>query len=129
MGARSMLWDMYGDAWGWPPAHMTADEDAADLQRHADEMRRQESFNYAILPTDESELYGCLYIDPVKTDTSDAVEADVSWWLTDAAPEELHSRQTARVLDWIRDSWPFTRFRTPFNSTPAHLDAPAEPDR
>jgi GNAT superfamily N-acetyltransferase len=127
MGARSMLWDMYGEAWGWPPVHMTAEEDAVDLQHHADEMQRQESFNYAILPSDESKLYGCLYIDAVKTDAVDAIEAEVSWWLTDTAPRWLHNRQATLALAWIRDSWPFTRVHTPFNSVPSHLEATAEP--
>ena len=70
---QEMLWEMYGEAWGWPPATMTAEQDIEDLQHHADEMDRHESFNYAILPADESELLGCIYIDPVSTDDNSRI--------------------------------------------------------
>jgi RimJ/RimL family protein N-acetyltransferase len=112
MGHQAALWAMYGAAWGWPPPTMTRDQDLADLERHAAEMERHESFNYAILPLDESELYGCLYIDPV-----DAVapEAEVSWWLTDRAPATLRETIDTLARAWLRDAWPFERVHTPFN--------------
>jgi len=40
---------------------MSAEEDRTELVRHADEMVRHESFNYAILPSDESSLFGCIW--------------------------------------------------------------------
>ncbi len=115
MGHREMLWEMYGEAWGWPPATMTATQDAEDLQRHADEMVGHESFNYAILPADESELYGCVYIDPVPTADARRIEAEVSWWVTARAPQWLGHTLGDRVRAWIREDWPFTAVRTPFN--------------
>lgn len=115
MDNREMLWEMYGEAWGWPPASMTAEQDIEDLQHHADDMERHESFNYAILPADESRLFGCIYIDPVRTDDS-SIEGEVSWWVTPQAPEWLRSSLGDRVTAWIREDWPFTRVRTPFNS-------------
>ncbi|MFS0893801.1 GNAT family N-acetyltransferase [Microbacterium sp. 179-I 3D3 NHS] len=114
MGSREMLWEMYGEAWGWPPATMTPEQDADDLQRHADEVERHESFNYAILAADESELYGCVYIDPVD---ADGIEAEVSWWVTAEAPEWLNRELGRRVTAWIDSAWPFTRVHTPFNRT------------
>jgi hypothetical protein len=48
MGSQERLWSIYGGAWGWPPVSMTREQDAADLQRHADEMETHESFNYAL---------------------------------------------------------------------------------
>jgi len=47
MGSRAHLWRRYGEAWGWPPATMTHEEDRAELARHADEMVEGLSFNYA----------------------------------------------------------------------------------
>ncbi len=64
MGSRERLWSIYGDAWGWPPATMTHEQDREDLARHAAEMVTHESFNYALLDTDETALLGCVYIDP-----------------------------------------------------------------
>ena len=47
MGSRESLWAKYGEAWGWPPAHMSFEEDRRDLARHEAEMRDREAFNYA----------------------------------------------------------------------------------
>ena len=38
MGSRERLWSVYGEAWGWPPATMTHEQDREDLARHAAEM-------------------------------------------------------------------------------------------
>jgi hypothetical protein len=110
---RDMLWSMYGQAWGWPPPTMTREQDLEDLQHHADEMDAHASFNYAILPADESTLLGCLYIDPVPTD--EGAEAEVSWWLAAGAPGRLRDGLDAFALSWLRSAWPFTRLHTPFN--------------
>jgi RimJ/RimL family protein N-acetyltransferase len=104
MGSRERLWSIYGETWGWPPATMTAEEDRRDLQRHADEMETHESFNYALLDADETELIGCCYIDPPDRPGVDAV---ISWWVRDeyvgspveAALDELVPR-------WIAADWP-----------------------
>ncbi len=80
MGSRERLWGLYGVAWGWPPATMTAEQDHEDLQRHADEMETHESFNYALFDADETALLGCVYTDP--TDKPGA-DADISWWVVD----------------------------------------------
>jgi GNAT superfamily N-acetyltransferase len=115
MNNRDMLWEMYGDAWGWPPATMTAEQDIEDLQHHADEMDRHESFNYAILPADENELFGCIYIDPVRTDDPVEIAAEVSWWVTPEAPAWLSDELGDLTSGWIREAWPFTDVVTPFN--------------
>ena len=48
MGSQGRLWAKYGEAWGWPPASMTREEDREDLARHEAEIaakeRRAESF-------------------------------------------------------------------------------------
>ncbi|WP_183097618.1 GNAT family N-acetyltransferase [Nocardioides pelophilus] len=105
MGSRERLWSIYGEAWGWPPADMTPEQDRADLQHHADEIERHESFNYALFDAEESELIGCVYIDP--TDKAGA-DADISWWVRD----EYVGSAVERALDelvprWIAARWPF----------------------
>ena len=81
MGNRDALWTTFGDEWGWPPADMTREQDLADLERHADEMTRQESFNYAVLTDAEDRLLGCVYIDPLPTGPDGRPAAEVSWWM------------------------------------------------
>ncbi len=64
LGSQERLWRIFGPVWGWPPATMTKQADREDLRRHAEEMVRNESFNYAVFDADETALLGCVYIDP-----------------------------------------------------------------
>src|SRR3954467_11515402 len=64
MGSRERLWAKYGEAWGWPPATLSYEADREDLVRHEAEIAAQETFNYAVLDEAETELLGCVYIDP-----------------------------------------------------------------
>ena len=105
MGSRDRLWTIFGPAWGWPRDTLTYEEDAADLARHEREMAENRSFNYALMDSRETALYGCVYIDPPERVGADA---DISWWVVD---EALHS-PLASLLDeavpqWIAGSWPF----------------------
>ena len=104
MGSRERLWSIYGQAWGWPPASMTAEQDREDLARHEAEAQRHESFNYALFDTAESELVGCVYIDPPEKAGADA---EISWWVRD----EYVGSAVQRALDdfvpgWIQREWP-----------------------
>ncbi|MCC2594403.1 GNAT family N-acetyltransferase [Tessaracoccus sp. OS52] len=109
MGSQQRLWSIYGKAWGWPPASMTAEQDREDLARHEAEIASHESFNYALFDEGETELLGCVYIDPPEKPGADA---EISWWVVDrlvgsdvdAALEEL-------VPEWIRTKWPLSRPR------------------
>src|SRR3712207_2559313 len=64
MSCRDRLWARYGEGWGWPPAGLTYEQDRADLARHEREMAALENFAYAVLDADETELVGCVYVDP-----------------------------------------------------------------
>lgn len=109
MGSRERLWSMYGEAWGWPPATMTAEQDRVDLQHHADEMERNESFNYALFAADEAALLGCVYIEP--TDKAGA-DADIMWWVVDdLVGSEVEAALDAFVPAWIAEVWPLGRPR------------------
>jgi RimJ/RimL family protein N-acetyltransferase len=109
MGSQERLWSIYGEAWGWPPAHMTAEQDREDLAHHEAEIESHESFNYALFDADETALLGCVYIDP--TDKPGA-DADISWWVVD----ELVGSDVEQALDelvprWIAEDWPLERPR------------------
>jgi hypothetical protein len=64
MGSRERLWAKYREAWGWPAADMTFEADREDLARHEEEIAAHITFNYAVLDDGETELLGCVYIDP-----------------------------------------------------------------
>lgn len=104
MGSRSRLWSIYGRAWGWPSPDMTAEQDRADLARHAAEMERHESFNYALFDTQETALLGCVYIDPPEKRGADA---EISWWIVDEwLGTDLETELDAFVPRWVAEEWP-----------------------
>lgn len=104
MGSQSRLWSIYGRAWGWPPPDMTAEQDRADLARHAAEMERHESFNYALFDTHETALLGCVYIDPPEKRGADA---EISWWIVDEwLGTDLETELDAFVPRWVAEEWP-----------------------
>ncbi|MFC9329001.1 GNAT family N-acetyltransferase [Kitasatospora sp. NPDC057015] len=104
MGSRERLWSIYGEAWGWPPATMTHEQDREDLARHEVEIEAHQSFNYALFDTAESALLGCVYIDPPEKPGSDA---EISWWVVDElAGGEVEEALDALVPAWIAEAWP-----------------------
>jgi hypothetical protein len=105
MGSRERLWSIYGEAWGWPPAHMTVEADRDDLAHHAREIEAHGSFLYGLFDDAEAELFGCLYIDP-PTKAGD-VGAEISWWVVD----ELVGSEVEKAFDefvprWTAEEWP-----------------------
>jgi RimJ/RimL family protein N-acetyltransferase len=109
MGSRERLWSIYGAAWGWPPATMTREEDEEDLQHHEDEIQAQKSFNYALFDDQETELLGCIYIDPTDLPGSDA---EISWWVRDEyVGTAVEAELDVLVPRWIAEDWPFIRPR------------------
>jgi RimJ/RimL family protein N-acetyltransferase len=109
MDSRERLWSRYGAAWGWPPATLTREQDREDLQHHEDEIEAHESFNYALFDRDETELIGCVYIDPP---SSPEANAEIDWWVRDeyvgTAVEQALNELVPR---WIAEDWPLPRPR------------------
>lgn len=106
MGSRERLWEKYGEAWGWPPATMSYEADRRDLARHEAEITRHESFNYAIFDDAETELLGCVYIDPPAAGTHH--DALAAWWVVN----RMHATDLERELDefvprWLSETWGF----------------------
>lgn len=108
MGSRERLWEKYGQAWGWPPASMTLEEDRQDLAHHEAEIAAHGSFNYAIFDDSEHELLGCLYIDPPDSRSAPGVDAVVSWWVVDRLVDsDLDRALSEFVPRWLADAWGF----------------------
>lgn len=112
MGSRETLWARYGEPWGWPPATMTYEQDREDLAHHEAEIASQTAFNYAVLDAGETELLGCVYIDPPElagpVGTPAGTDAVVSWWLVDGCASSELERALAEALPrWLTDTWGF----------------------
>jgi hypothetical protein len=108
MGSRERLWAKYGEAWGWPPADMSLEADREDLAHHEDEIARHITFNYAVLPADESGLLGCVYIDPPDERSPQGADAVASWWVVDRlVGSPLERALDAEIPRWLRERWGF----------------------
>ena len=109
MGSQQRLWSIFGKAWGWPPATMTIEQDREDLLHHESEIAAHLSFNYALFDDAETELLGCVYIDPPEKADADA---EVSWWVRDEyLGSEVEDALNQVVPRWLASSWPFTAVR------------------
>lgn len=109
MGSRERLWSIFGKVWGWPTPTLTYQQDLDELARHAAEIERHESFNYALLNEEEAELLGCVYIDPAERVGADA---DIAWWVVDSLVEGAVDAALNEFLPrWIETQWPFTHPR------------------
>jgi hypothetical protein len=108
MGSRKRLWERYGQAWGWPPADMTHEQDRRDLARHEAENARHEAFNYAVLDEPEATLFGCVYVDPPDEHAPRGTDAVVSWWVVDeAVGTGLDDELAGFVPRWLTETWGF----------------------
>jgi hypothetical protein len=108
MGSRERLWAIYGEAWGWPPATMTYEADRDDLAHHEREIADQITFNYAVLDADETELLGCVYIDPPDERRPRGTDAVASWWVVDReAGGPLERALDEAVPRWLDEVWGF----------------------
>jgi hypothetical protein len=110
MGSRERLFSIYGEAWGWPPATMTDEQDREDLQQHADEIAAHASFNYALFDEAETELIGCVYVDP--PEKAGGADAEISWWVVDRyVGTVVEAALDGFVPRWIAEDWPLERPR------------------
>jgi len=108
MGSRERLWVKYGEAWGWPAPTITLEADREDLERHAEEIERHETFNYAVLNEDESELLGCVYIDPPDERSPPGDDAVASWWVVDSEFNGPLERSLDEFVPrWLTERWGF----------------------
>ena len=110
MGSRESLWAKYGESWGWPPADMTFDQDQRDLARHEREIEAHETFNYAVLNGDETELLGCVYVEPPDEHSPPGTDALTSWWVVDdCVGSDLEAALVEFLPAWLADVWGFRK--------------------
>jgi hypothetical protein len=108
MGSRERLWAKYSELWGWPPADMSYEADREDLAHHEAKIAAHVTFNYAVLDAGETELLGCVYIDPPDESSPEGADATVSWWVVDReAGGELERALDELVPRWLAERWGF----------------------
>jgi len=89
----------------WPREGFTIEENLADLERHQQEFLDREAFAYTVVSLDESRVLGCVYINPAKSDETDA---KVRMWVRQSEYDKgLDAVLFAEVKEWMDSSWPF----------------------
>jgi hypothetical protein len=88
-----------------PPFATTITLNLVDLGWHQKEFKLRRSFTYTVVAPDESEVLGCVYINP--SETHDAL---VWLWVRKSAWDDgLDPVLEQTVRDWIASCWPFAR--------------------
>lgn len=88
-----------------PPFVDTISLNLVDLGWHQKEFALRRSFAYTVVAPDESQVLGCVYINP-----SDTHDARVSLWVRRSAFEAgLDPELEGAVREWVATTWPFER--------------------
>jgi RimJ/RimL family protein N-acetyltransferase len=109
--SQERLWSIYGPAWQWPPRSLTVEQDREQLARREADAEQRRSYTYALFDLGETELLGCVDIDPGRGGKATAA---VSWWVVDwlvDSPIEWALDET--VPAWIAAEWPLFPCRGP----------------
>ena len=111
MANREHLWELFGEAWGWPPEDLTLEQDLIDLGWHQKEFQLRSSFNYAVMSPDEKRLLGCFYVDPPE---KQGFDAEIYFWARIDLPNgDLESELSEVVRQFISSEWPFSKVAYP----------------
>ena len=88
--------------WTWPK-EMSAEQNLADLVRHAGDFAARTGFTYSVLDGDE--VIGCVYLYPAKDGEHDVA---VQSWVR-ASRAELDAVLWETMSSWLAEAWPFDR--------------------
>ena len=98
-----------------PPFVSTVADNLVDLGWHQKEFETRRSFAYTVVAQDESQVLGCVYIDPSETH-----DARVWMWVRRAAWEEgLDPVVESALRDWLAREWPFHEVDWGYRARPA----------
>lgn len=93
----------FGDGTWPPPGGMTAQQNRADLRRHADDFVHRTGFTFTVLDPVDQDVIGCVYLYPSESTNHDV--AVHSWVRADRAPLDMPLADA--VADWLTESWPW----------------------
>jgi len=111
MTSLDHLKGVFGPNSKWPSKDLTFEQDLIDLGWHQKEFQRRSSFAYTVVSLDESEVIGCLYINPTAKGDYDAV---INMWVrTSVLVQGLDTILFNTVKEWIAKDWPFKKVAYP----------------
>jgi len=105
MTSRADLIGLFGPGSPWPSPGLTLEQDLIDLAWHQKESQIRSSFAYAVVPPDESQVLGCVYLLPsLKRD----IDCAVYYWVRSSERRGgLDDTLGLALRKWLRERWPF----------------------
>jgi hypothetical protein len=86
-----------------PPFVSTVADNLVDLGWHQKEFELRRSFAYTVVAPDESQVLGCVYLNPSETH-----DVRVRMWVRRSAWEQgLDPLVESALRDWLSREWPF----------------------
>ena len=105
MTSLDHLQEMFLPLWNWPKENLTLEQDLIDLGWHQKEFQKRSSFAYTVVKPDESQVVGCLYIDPSE---KSGFDAEIYMWVRESELlNGLDPLLFSTVKKWIETDWPF----------------------
>jgi len=105
------LQGVFGPKSNWPSKDLTFEQDLIDLGWHQKEFQTRRSFAYTVVSPDESQVIGCLYINPT---TKSGYEANITMWVrTSVLNNGLDAILFNSVKQWVEEKWPFKKVAYP----------------
>ncbi|MBT3558219.1 MAG: GNAT family N-acetyltransferase [Rhodospirillales bacterium] len=90
----------------WPHG-LTLEQNTIDLGWHQKEFQMRTSFAYTVVDLDETQVLGCVYIDPTRKLDYDA---EITMWVRQSqAGTGLDEHLFETVEHWIAEVWPLDR--------------------
>jgi hypothetical protein len=86
------------------PRPMSLEDNARDLEGHANDFAARRGFTYTVLSPDQRDVIGCVYIYPGAEDGT----ASVRSWVR-ASHTHLDAELHRNVTEWLGSDWPFDR--------------------
>jgi len=91
----------------WPSKDFTIEQNLIDLGWHQKEFQNRSSFAYTVVSLDESQVIGCIYINPIVKGNYDA---KITMWVRKSVVKnEFDSILFDSVKKWISEDWPFRK--------------------
>jgi hypothetical protein len=104
----------------WPasnwPEGLSFEQDLIDLGWHQKEFQMRQSFAYTVVNLSESQVMGCVYINPSRKRGVDA--AVFLWARQSELAGGLEARLFASVKQWLAEKWPFKQVAFPGRDVP-----------
>ncbi|GIU06907.1 MULTISPECIES: hypothetical protein [unclassified Shewanella] len=107
--SQKRLQGIFGPSSDWPRSDLTLAQNRLSLQVHKREFDSREAFAYSVFNKAKDKCLGSIYIDP---SCSANYDSEVHLWIRDDCIE-LDAVLYQTVIEWLADSWPFSRVAFP----------------